>query len=71
VVPADCRWLHAPGFVGRESSPDFASATPIASAGGATTGTPDDCKPVVGNQLDCRDGTSDGRRNRDASGQQA
>jgi hypothetical protein len=71
VVQEACRWPRGPGSDGRESSPEFASATLIASADGATTGTPDYCKPVVGNQLDCRDGTRDGRRNRDASGQQA
>jgi hypothetical protein len=49
----------------------FATATQPASSAGARTGTQAYCNPVVGNQLDCRDGTSDGRCNKGASGQLA
>ena len=38
--------------------------------GDALPGTQADYRPAVGSQLDCREGTSDGRRNKDASQQQ-
>jgi hypothetical protein len=71
AVPAACRCPRGPGSADRKSNPDSALATPPASYGDATTGTPAYCKPVVGSPLDCRDGTSDGRCNKGASGQLA
>ena len=71
AVPAACCWRREPGCAARKSSPDSAPATPPAAFADAKPGTQACCTPVVGNQLDCQDGTSDGRCNKDASGQQA
>ncbi len=71
AVPAACRWPRELGSGGRENNPDSALATPPAAFVGATPGTTAYCKRVAGSLLDCRDGTSDGRCNKGASGQQA
>jgi hypothetical protein len=71
AAPVSAQPPHAPGYAGLQSNRDSALAMPPASSADARTGTPAYCKHAVGSQLDCRDGTSDGRRNRDASGSEA
>jgi hypothetical protein len=54
---------------GQQSNPDSALATPPASYGDATSGSPAYYRHVAVSQLDYWDGTSDGRCNKGASGQ--
>src|ERR1035437_5867452 len=70
-VPAARRRPHESGSDGRKSNLDSALATPPAAYGDATTGSPSYYRHVAVSQLDYRDGTSDGRCNKGASGQQA
>ena len=71
AVPAARRKRRGPESAGRKSNPDSALATPTASYGDAATGSPAYYRHAAVSQLDCRGGTSDGRCNKGASGQQA
>jgi hypothetical protein len=71
VAPAADQPPSAPEYGDLQSNPDSALAKLLAASDDAMPGTKAYYKPDVGSQLDCRDGTSDGRRNKDASGQQA
>ncbi len=62
---------HAPTCAAPESSPDSAPATAPASSAAATPDTPPYRRHVVVSLFDYRDETSNGRCNKDASGQQA
>jgi hypothetical protein len=61
----------APEFAAPERHPGSALATPLASSAAATPHTPPYRRHVVVSLFDYRDETSDGRCNKDASGQQA
>jgi hypothetical protein len=70
AAPEADRPPSAPEYGDLRSNPDSVNAKPPVSFGDATPGTQAYCRPAGGNQLDCPDGTSDDRRNRDASGQE-
>jgi hypothetical protein len=61
----------APESGALQSNPHDALATPPAAYGDAMPDTPAYCKHVAVCQLDYREGTSDDRHNKDASGQKA
>ncbi len=71
AAPAADQPPSAPEYGDLQSNPDSVLARPPVSFGDATPGTQAYCKPAGGNQLGCRNGASDGRRNRDVSEQQA
>ena len=67
----DLQAPSVPESGGLQSNPDGALATPPAAYGDAWPDTPAYFKHAAVTLFDCRDGTSDGRGSRDASGQQA
>ena len=71
MVPVAARSPRGLGFAGLESNPDSALATPPAAFDGAAPGMHPYCKHAAVSQLGYQDGTSDGRCNKGASGQQA
>jgi hypothetical protein len=61
----------APQYGDLQSNPDSVLAKPPAAFDGADPGMHDYCKHAAASQLGYQDGTSDGRCNKGASGQQA